>query len=198
MIHSFQSIVIESPRDVLYPFTKETFENVEIFYHGTSKLYSDQIETKGFRFGDSQFDISDVMDVCESYESIGFFGFDTGGYGVLRAYALGAFSSTGETHIPVSFACGYWNARRYARNPGGETISHILKATRQFQELIEIPAKMEAHRESLSNGLRHPAFAAGPDSKRIESAEHLGNQETRDICRTNSRKSSTYGISTKK
>jgi hypothetical protein len=36
---------------------------------------------------------------------------------------------------------------------------------------------MEAHRESLSNEFRHPAFAMGPDSKRIKSAEHLGKSE---------------------
>jgi hypothetical protein len=71
--------MIESPRDVMYPFTQETFEDGEIFYHGTSSVYSGRIETKGFRIGDSQFDIADVMDLCESYESIGFFGFDTGG-----------------------------------------------------------------------------------------------------------------------
>jgi len=161
----------------MYPFTRETFENGEIFYHGTSNVYSGRIETKGFRLGDSPFDIADVMDLCESYESIGFFGFDTGGYGVLRAYALGAFSSTGQTHLPVSFSSGYWNARRYARNPGGETISHILKAARQFQELIEIPAKMEAHRELLSNQFSYPAFAAGPDSNRMELSERLGKSE---------------------
>ena len=176
-MHSFQSVVIESPRDVTYPFARETFENPKIFYHGTSSIFSERLATNGFRLGDLPFEISDVIDVCESYESIGFFGFDAGGYGVLRAYTLGTLSSTDYMRMPVSFACGYWSARRYARNPGGETVSHILKAGRQFRELVESPSKMEAHRESLSDRLRHPAFAAVSSFEPTESKERLAKSE---------------------
>ena len=165
MVNKFESVIIESPRDVVYPFDKEVFEDIGIFYHGTSSIYSERIEERGFTTDDIPYSIEDVLRVCESYDSVRFAGFISGGgYGVLKAFTLGALASHESQVMPVSFALGYWSARRYARNAGGETIAHIIKAGYEFEELVGDPSKRQAHREHLSNKLAHPALAPGPHS----------------------------------
>ena len=52
MVNKFESVIIESPRDVVYPFDKEVFEDIGIFYHGTSSIYSERIEERGFTTDD--------------------------------------------------------------------------------------------------------------------------------------------------
>jgi hypothetical protein len=186
VVNKFESVIIESPRDVVYPFDKEVFEDIGIFYHGTSSIYSERIEERGFTTDDIPYSIEDVLRVCESYDSVRFAGFSGGGYVVLKSFTLGALASHKSHLMPVSFAQGYWLARRYARNAGGETIAHIIKAGYEFEELVGDPSKRQAHREHLSNQLAHPALAPGPYSnlrdeyltclERLSDEAHLRNK----------------------
>ena len=182
-MNKLNTCTIESPTDILYPFTREIFEDLQVFYHGTSNIYTERIEANGFPLGDFPYDMNDILQLCKSYDGIKFHGFDGGGYGVISTFATGAYESTEHEYMPVSFAYSYWCARRYARNPGGETVSHIVKAGSQLEDLITDADKMSKHREYLKNCLKHPALAPGPYSERdawLIALENVGNQQKWD------------------
>jgi len=165
-MNKFNIYTIESSTDVTYPFTRGIFEDLEVFYHGTSSIYTERLEEIGFQLGGVPYDMNDILRLCKSYEAIKFYGVGGGGYGVLSAFTAGAYESTGREYMPVSFAYSYWCARRYARNPGGETVSHIVKAGSQLEDLITDADKLSEHRKYLTDRLEHPALAPGAYSER--------------------------------
>jgi hypothetical protein len=186
VVNKFGSVIIESPRDVLYPFGRKVFENIEIYYHGTSSTYIERIEERGFTTDDLTYSVEDVRRLCESYDSVCFPGFSAGGIGVLKSFTLGALDSQESDLMPVSFDWCYWSARRFSCNAGGETIAHMIKAGYEYEELVEDPERRQEHRENLSNKLAHPALAPGPNLnlrdryvaclERLSDEAHLRNQ----------------------
>jgi hypothetical protein len=165
-MNKFNIYTIESPSNVIYPFTRGIFEDLEVFYHGTSNIYTERLEENGFQLGGVPYDMNDILRLCKSYEAIKFYGIGGGGYGVLSAFTAGAYESTGREYMPVSFAYSYWCARRFARNPGGETVFHIVKAGSQLEDLITDADKLSEHRKYLTDRLEHPALAPGAYSER--------------------------------
>ena len=69
-MNKFNIYTIESYTDVTYPFTRGIFEDLEVFYHGTSSIYTERLEEIGFQLGGVPYDMNDILRLCKSYEEI--------------------------------------------------------------------------------------------------------------------------------
>ena len=164
---------ITSATDPSYPFGKDIFETKDVFYHGTSNIYRDRIEAKGFTVNKLRCDVEDIQQILRVYESIGYHGSDGGGYPILKPFFIQAWSSTGYKYVPISFTSSYWSARRYSRNRGGETVVHIIKAAQQFERLVNTPEIASDHKKYLQSMLHHPVCQPGLYSERPKYLEYL-------------------------
>lgn len=124
---------IDDPNCIVYPLEKEMYDDPKIVYHGTSSVFVEKIEKRGWVANDTPYDMNDVKTVCNAYESIGYT--ESSGYSVLRPYTLGVIDQyPGRKY--ASFDQSFWRARNYARNRGGETIDSIITAVEDFKDLV--------------------------------------------------------------
>lgn len=136
---------ILDPDDIIFPLSRELFEDPKVLYHGTSSKFSKNIETYGWRVNDQPYDIDDVRYICNISELLFYAGY---GYAVLRPFTLG----TSDAYLNkkrASFTSNYWMARRFASVKGGETINAIFFAIKEFQNLLNSEEKIQNHINSL-------------------------------------------------
>lgn len=50
-----KTIVVDDPEDRSFPFCRETFEELEVLYHGTWSTYTTEIERRGLSPGNVPF-----------------------------------------------------------------------------------------------------------------------------------------------
>ena len=126
--------IVDDPKDTSNPFVQDTDPAGPLLaYHGTSSLFSPDIERNGFAPGKIAYDMNDVQAINRAYEKVGWFGTNAGGYIVLKPFTTG---NTGS-HIqskPISFTIHCTRARDYSTNRGGETISNIILAVDEFED----------------------------------------------------------------
>ncbi len=65
-----REIIINDPNDVVYPLSKDVYEDLKILYHGTSNSYMERIEKKGWCKNDQPHDMKDIKYICEVFESL--------------------------------------------------------------------------------------------------------------------------------
>ena len=144
----YKEIIIKKildPDDIIYPLSREFFENPKVVYHGTSSSFSKKLETYGWRENDQPYDIDDIRYICNISELLIYFG---NGYAVLRPFTLG-ISDAYLNEKRASFTSNYWMARRFASVKGGETINAIFFAIKEFQNLLFSEEKIQNHINSF-------------------------------------------------
>ncbi len=129
-------LTVSDPDSVTFPLHKETWDDPDIFYHGSSKIHSEKIERDGFIMGWRPYDISEITkfaDLCTEIERRGFIdGNDRkfhAPHGTCQSFAL----VSDET---ISFTGSYWQAMGFSRKQGGETIRAAIKLASRVCELI--------------------------------------------------------------
>jgi len=132
MTNGLKIIYIEDPRDVTYPLECETYDNPLVVYHGTSNVFTERIENKGWLINDQPYNIDDIEFVCKAYEDLHYT--ESESYSVIRTYTLG-FENLHVGKKSASFSQNYWTARNYAIKPGGETIKNLILAIDDFLNL---------------------------------------------------------------
>jgi hypothetical protein len=124
---------INDPYDVLYPLSKDNYDNPRILYHGTSSIYSEIIEKNGWEFNTFPHDMQDFVTLVDIYKKIGWDGISGSIYS-LKSFTLGGDGSYVETK-PVSFSQDYHIARNYSINRGGESVKNLMVC---LDEIVKI------------------------------------------------------------
>lgn len=158
-------VIIEDEENYSHPLLHEERENTAILYHGTSSVFADIIEKKGFLLNQEKpFDINDVQKILEIYQSLGY------GYhcnpiefkpGILTYntpyWSLANFVLKGnkwkgfrsQVLKEWSFCPNYWLAGNYASKKGGETISLIYRAVNQLLKLLNDDSRILIHKHNI-------------------------------------------------
>ena len=164
-------VTIKHPSDVLYPFSKEWYDDPFVLYHGTSNVYSESIENDGWNMNRQPYDIQDFQKMCNFFEDIGWNGTPkNSGYSVLRSYSLGGDDNYVDTK-PVSFSQIYWPARNYSRNIGGESIHYFFLAIEDILNMYENKQLQDEHRQFLEGELNELLDM----QKKVSNPESLNN-----------------------
>lgn len=107
-------ITIQDPKDRRYPFTRATFENPHVLYHGTWSSWAPHIERDGLTRGFVPFDWADIATIFEANQEVGRSSF-------LRMF-LGESYPYETPPRDFYFSGDFWTARAYATDGGGEGI----------------------------------------------------------------------------
>lgn len=145
-----------SPDDLKFPLGKKLWESANIWYHGTSNIYSEKIETCGWQAGDLPYSINDIKRVVDILDTIRVRGtpqdvpdfFDS----ILYNYTLEGKSEEFDKRS-ISLTRDYWRARNYASLDGGETIDALLRACRFFSSIVNDGDSRRIHRQRLQDGI---------------------------------------------
>ena len=146
-----KTITIDNPNDDSYPFSKDWYGDHCIVYHGTSSVYSESIEKKGWQINGQTYDKEDFQKICKFFEDISWDG-ETGGKSTLKAYAL----EGEDEHIfakPVSFSQEYRTARRYSENAGGESINGLFLGIKDIFNFVKDERLQDEHKKYLESEL---------------------------------------------
>lgn len=146
-------VTIDNPRNVLYPFSKDWYDNPLIVYHGTSSVYSESIEKNGWQMNGQTYDTKDFQKICEFFEDIGWDGTPkNSGHSILRSFSLGGEDDYVNAK-PVSFSQIYWTSRNYSRHVGGESIQALFLAIEDILNIYENKQLQDEHRKSIEDEL---------------------------------------------
>ncbi len=145
-MREIKMIEIIKPTYILYPLSRELFENTNIVYHGTSSSFTESIENRGWEINKPVYDIGDIKFLCDIYDSILYA--NSPAYVVLRSFTLGVNNYHLDKKLP-SFTQDYWIARNYAYNPGGETLRSLITAIDDYVTLINDNDSLKVHKEKL-------------------------------------------------
>lgn len=180
--HSIETI--DGPGELLFPFGKPIFDDLEIFYHGTRSSFTNKIEKAGWIPNDLPYRMSDVSRLCEIFDSLYFYG-SLGHYYIptLQKFSLGDRSKYAVLK-PISFSGSYWLARNYADTRGGETINAIIGAADDFETLLLNPDSLKEHQEHLAKRLSSLKELPGhpQTSTLVESIKNLENGAYLEKC----------------
>lgn len=137
---------ITEPTDRSFPFNRELFEDPRVLYHGTWSPYSERIESAGFGGFALPFDHEDLETVENAWRQVG----------ILGSYVRDVFSARtpGCPRTELSMTGGFWDARAYATDGGGEVVRMMLEEARDFETLCLNDAKRLALKARWENGLR--------------------------------------------
>jgi hypothetical protein len=132
--------------DYSFPFSRELFEEPKIVYHGTWSIYSERIESAGFGGFALPFDHKDFETIANAWRQVGIRG----------SYVRDVFSARtpGRPRTELSMTGGFWDARAYATDGGGEVVRMMLEEARDFEALCSEDAKRLALKLRWEEGLR--------------------------------------------
>lgn len=145
-------VTINNPNDNSYPFSKEWCDDQCIAYHGTSSVYSESIEKKGWQINGQTYDKEDFQKICKFFKDIAWYG-ETGAVETLRSYTLDGK----DEHVfakPASFSQEYGTAKQYSGNIGGESINAAFLAIKDILDFIKDDKLQEEHRKYLESELK--------------------------------------------
>ncbi|MSP64958.1 MAG: hypothetical protein EXR16_04950 [Bacteroidetes bacterium] len=131
---TMEIITISDPNDLIFPMSKEIFDDAYVVYHGTGSGFIEKIEKKGWKVGDIPYDTKDFVEVKKYCDEIGFTGSSNRG--------LPNFSFVIDTqgNIPrnlnPSFTSNYSTARNYSLNIAGESICNLVIAIDEYLEIV--------------------------------------------------------------
>lgn len=152
---------VENPEDTRNPIPVGRRERNLLVYHGTSSMFGSDIEKNGFKMNQIPYGMDDIETVNKAYRKTGWFGISGNGYPVIGVYTTGADGSRiGRKHI--SFSYQYEVSRNYSRNPGGETIFHLMIAAEEMLRFIEDDSLREEHVTSLRRKIKWPDIPIRP------------------------------------
>jgi hypothetical protein len=164
-------VIISDPSDIFFPLPREVFEQPRLVYHGTGAIHAQAIETNAWRTGDLPYAWNDVLKVLKWCEQLRLeFSDAEGGYSVLRAFSAGV-SDAYVAAKPVSFSICYWNARNYAANPDGETISALRVVLSKLKAMASNSEERALHERVLRHAMERSPLTYGEALR--EPVEHL-------------------------
>jgi hypothetical protein len=128
---------IDDPNDLYYPLDKETYNDPAVYYHGTSKQFSNSIEENGFHLKK----MYDQTDVSNLYNAFSTPYFKTMNFDEMDFQKEDLTYARGGASDSISFSGDYWYARSYSKNRGGESIEKIVKVCKWISKLPNCPFK---------------------------------------------------------
>ena len=140
-------ILIEDPNDIYYPLRKETFEDTNVFYHGSNENYSENVEKNGFIRGSRPYDpdkLKEFAEICNKIDDSGLVDLDHYAktdyekrVDKFHRYDLTIGSHYLRTSIEnITFTTDYWEAMRFSLKQGGETIRAAVGLAKAVCELL--------------------------------------------------------------
>ena len=136
---------IDNTKDVLYPLSKDEYDNPRILYHGTSSIFSELIENNGWEFNVLPYDLEDFVTIVDIFKKIGWDGI-SGDVISLESFTLGGDRSYVQTKT-ASFTPDYHTARNYSRHPGGESVFFLFNA---MEDILKICDDNELRQNHIS------------------------------------------------
>ena len=140
-------ILIEDPENIYYPLCKETFEDTNVFYHGSNENYSENVEKNGFIRGSRPYDpdkLKEFVEICNEIDGSGLVDLDHYAktdyekrVDKFHRYDLTIGSHYLRTSIEnITFTTDYWEAMRFSLKQGGETIRAAVGLAKAVCELL--------------------------------------------------------------
>ncbi len=143
------------PDDLNFPLGKDVWEKQNIHYHGTSSIFTEELEKGKWSSKGLPYDLDEIQEIIRIYDSIRVRGTgqDFGEYfdQILYDYSLERINDNSYA-MPVSITKDYWRARNYAINLGGETINAIINACKYFSQLVNNEDEHSNHLKRLDKG----------------------------------------------
>jgi hypothetical protein len=137
---------IDNPKDLLYPLSKDEYDNQCILYHGTSSVYSKIIENNGWEFNVLPYDLEDFVTIVDIFEKIGWDGI-SGDVISLKSFTLGGYDRSYVQTKIASFSQNYHTARNYSIHPGGESVFFLFNA---MEDILKICGDEELRKNHIS------------------------------------------------
>lgn len=138
-------ITISDPRDQSFPFSRQSFEDPQVVYHGTWSAYSTKIESDGFGGFELPFRHEDFATIARAWERVGIYG----------SYAETVFSpGTSGPRSELSMTGGFFHARAYSTDGGGEVVRMMIKEAKEFEALCLNDQKRLALKKRWEDGLK--------------------------------------------
>ncbi|PYL08851.1 MAG: hypothetical protein DME33_06055 [Verrucomicrobia bacterium] len=154
-------VIISDPSDIFFPLPREVFEQSCLVYHGTGAINAQGIETNGWGTGDLPYAWNDVLKVLKWCEQLRLEFSDTeGGYSVLRAFSAGVTDAYVAAK-PLSFSICYWNARNYAGNPDGETVTALRIVLSKLKAMASDLEERALHERALRHAMERSPLTYG-------------------------------------
>ena len=154
-------INVEDPENLAFPMDRKTWENLNIFYHGTSKIYCSQIEENGFVQKWKPYDNSEIDNLVQIYEKLNY----PGTYPPQKRKKVIDIDVNHPTFWPdlsicrtfasisnrtISFSGNYWLATHYANYVSGETIDGLVSFAENISEFYKMKEEL-FHPESTED-----------------------------------------------
>lgn len=124
--------VLEDPRDITYPFSRDLYEDVFVVYHGTWSGYCLKIEREGLRPEGGAQHLPAIRGIMSVASAIGT---TTRSVSVVRNLVPGIGGV--DVRAGVYFSQGFWHARAYSTDRGGERVRLALQAADELLQVLE-------------------------------------------------------------
>ncbi|SEQ03059.1 hypothetical protein SAMN05421824_0971 [Hyunsoonleella jejuensis] len=142
--------------ELLEIFPERIYEDLTLLYHGTSVLYSDEIEQNGFQINHSPFSTESLGEILDVLADLG----EPSNFNRNNPFQTN-FNSAGAidhflfhlpTH-PISFTASGISALNYAngQSKGGQIVGKISRALAQIEEFIDLIPIRDIRKENLIN-----------------------------------------------
>jgi hypothetical protein len=169
-----KTIVVADPEDRSFPFSRETFEEREILYHGTWSTYSSEIERLGLSPADVPFSRRSLQTILAANKAIA------------RGSFLAGFLGERERNDVISrhlyFSTSFWFARGYSTDRGGEIVRKGIEDAIGFERICTLPEEREAFARDLDGGLRvQPQYTAIRSAIELLKSQHALQQLHADV-----------------
>ena len=133
-------------------FPDDISNDTWIYYHGTSSIFENAIETNGFKRSQSEFLCDrEVRGVVSIFEKMQWCGSDLGGFAVLKPFSLNFDLKDGSS--PIFFGESGYRALLYATSDfaGGEKARALRKSIKDLEYYITSKAIRDEHIADLEN-----------------------------------------------
>src|SRR5580692_240770 len=113
------SVTISDPEDRQFPFSRVTFEDPHVLYHGTWSTFSSEIESEGFA-SECPVPWPKIAIIARALDAIGIGSFASG-------FFKGKLPTTKRPGGVLGLSCNFWLARAYSTDGGGEIIRTTIR-----------------------------------------------------------------------
>ncbi len=137
---------VNDPTDKSYPFDRLLYEDSLVLYHGTWSSWTDLIEANGLVRGRLPFALQDIALIAHHRDLIG-----------LGSRCKGLSPGTqveAGAQRDIYLSAGFWHARAYATDPGGETVRLAIEEAMEFESFAADDRKRVSLCEWWESGLR--------------------------------------------
>lgn len=124
--------VLEDPRDIRYPFGSDLYDDLLVVYHGTWSGYCLGIEREGLKPEGGAQHLPAIRGITSVSSAVGI---TTASVSVIRGLVPGI--GRNNARAGIYFSQGFWHARAYATDQGGERVRLALKAADELLQMLD-------------------------------------------------------------